>query len=163
MNLLRYLILAYEYQEDIRIEIISYWRLTILAYTIFLFCYDLLLELVYLWVTCFPSNRSTCHVLILTPFIVSCIVTSRTVIFETQALVWSFPRLPMLIPCPGPQFTLCMYTFEHPVWMETQSSPEMIRLNIISHMFSSTSNFYLKIFSCAMLIIHTTVVICFSY
>lgn len=65
----------------------------------------------------------TCHVLILTPFIVLCIMTSRTVMFETQALVLSFPRLPMLIPCPGPQLTLCMYTFEHPVCIETQSSP----------------------------------------
>lgn len=29
----------------------------------------------------------------------------------------------MLIPWPGPQSTLCMLTFEHPVWMEIQSSP----------------------------------------
>ena len=69
----------------------------------------------------------TCHVLILTPFIVLCITTSRTVMFETQALVLSFPRLPMLIPCPGPQLTLCMYTFEHPVCMETQSSPAHVK------------------------------------
>lgn len=104
-------------------------------------------------------NRSTCHVLILTPFIVLCIVISRTVMFETQAFVLSLPRLPMLIPCPGPQFTLCMYTFEHPVWIETQSSPERIRIKIISHLFSSTSNFYLKIFACSMLIIYIVVVV----
>lgn len=68
----------------------------------------------------------TCHVLILTPFIVLCITISLTVMFETQALVLSLPKLPMLIPCPGPQFTLRMYTFEHPVCMETQSSPAPI-------------------------------------
>lgn len=56
-----------------------------------------------------------CHVFILTPVNVSCIAMSRTVTFETQALVLSFPSPPMLMPCPGPQFTLCMYTFEHPV------------------------------------------------
>lgn len=43
--------------------------------------------------------------------------------FETHAFELSRPRLPMLIPCPGPQFTLCMYTFEHPVCIDTQSSP----------------------------------------
>lgn len=65
----------------------------------------------------------TCHVLILTPFIVLCINTSRTVMLETQAFVLSFPRLPMLIPCPGPQLILCIYTFEQPVCIEIQSSP----------------------------------------
>jgi len=50
-------------------------------------------------------------------------LTSLTVMFETQALVLSFPKLPMLIPCPGPQLTLCTYTFEHPVCIEMQSSP----------------------------------------
>lgn len=54
---------------------------------------------------------------------VLCILMSRTVIFETQALVLSFPSPPMLIPCPGPQLTLCMYTFVHPVCIDTQSSP----------------------------------------
>lgn len=68
-------------------------------------------------------NAFTCHVLILTPFIESCMLTSLTVMFETQALVLSFPKLPMLIPCPGPQLTLCTYTFEHPVCIEMQSSP----------------------------------------
>jgi hypothetical protein len=48
---------------------------------------------------------------------------SLTVMFETQALVFPIPSAPMLIPCPGPQLTLCMYTFEHPVCMDTQSSP----------------------------------------
>lgn len=54
---------------------------------------------------------------------VLCILTSRMVIFETQAFVLSLPRLPMLIPCPGPQFTLCTYMLEHPVCIEMQSSP----------------------------------------
>lgn len=65
----------------------------------------------------------TCQVLILTPVKVLVIVTSRTVTFETQALVLAFPSPPILIPCPGPQLTLCMYTFEHPVCIDTQSSP----------------------------------------
>ncbi|GER54820.1 breast cancer associated RING 1 [Striga asiatica] len=43
---------------------------------------------------------------------VLCIMTSRTVMFDTQAFVSSFPSPPMLMPCPGPQLMLCMYTFE---------------------------------------------------
>lgn len=50
----------------------------------------------------------TCHVFILTPVSVLCSVTSRTMIFETQALVLPAPSAPMLIPCPGPQLMLCM-------------------------------------------------------
>lgn len=65
----------------------------------------------------------TCHVLILTPVIVLCILTLRTVILETHAVVPSFPKLPMLIPCPGPQLTSCTNTFVHPVCIDMQSSP----------------------------------------
>lgn len=78
----------------------------------------------------------TCHVLILTPFIVFCITTSLTVMFETQAFVLSFPRLPMLIPCPGPQFMLCTYTLVHPVCMETQSSPVRNQKSLSVSIFS---------------------------
>ncbi|KAL6614857.1 hypothetical protein ACP70R_037127 [Stipagrostis hirtigluma subsp. patula] len=31
----------------------------------------------------------------------------------------------MLIPWPGPQFTLCIFMLLHPVWMEIQSSPAL--------------------------------------
>lgn len=54
---------------------------------------------------------------------VLCMITSRTVMFDTQALVLSLPSPPMLIPCPGPQLILCMYTFVHPVCIDIQSSP----------------------------------------
>ena len=74
---------------------------------------------------------NTCHVFILTPVIVSWNVVSRTVTLETQALVLSFPKLPMLIPWPGPQSTLCTYMLEHPVCMETQSSPAKQKKNHI--------------------------------
>lgn len=65
----------------------------------------------------------TCHVFILTPVMVLRITVLRTVTFETQALVLSFPSPPMLMPCPGPQFMSWIYMFEHPVCMEIQSSP----------------------------------------
>ena len=65
----------------------------------------------------------TCHVFILTPFIVFCSLTSRTVTLDTHAFVSSRPSPPMLIPWPGPQLTLCMYTPELPVCMDIQSSP----------------------------------------
>jgi hypothetical protein len=67
----------------------------------------------------------TCQVLILTPVIVLNILTSLTVMLDTHAFVLYLPRPPMLIPCPGPQFTLCMFTSLHPVCMETQSSPAL--------------------------------------
>ena len=67
----------------------------------------------------------TCQVLILTPVIVLNIFTSLTVMLDTHAFVLYLPRPPMLIPCPGPQFTLCMFTSLHPVCMETQSSPAL--------------------------------------
>lgn len=87
----------------------------------------------------------TCQVLIRTPVIVLCITTSRTVILETQALVLSLPRLPMLIPCPGPQFTLWTYTLEQPVWIEIQSSPEKTEEsinNIKTRFFTSFMMFF---------------------
>ncbi|GMP82760.1 hypothetical protein CsSME_00036932 [Camellia sinensis var. sinensis] len=66
--------------------------------------------------------------------------------FETQALVPSFPSPPMLIPCPGPQFTLCMYTLEHPVCIETQSSPaqsiENLKHEISLHYMVVAHTFY---------------------
>lgn len=83
----------------------------------------------------------TCHVFILTPFIVLCIMMSLTVTFETQALVLSFPSPPMLIPCPGPQFTLCMYMFVHPVCMDTQSSP-VEEIKIIYSLYAWTGLFF---------------------
>lgn len=76
---------------------------------------------------CLIMENHTCHVLILTPFIVFFITTSLTVIFETQAFVLSFPSPPMLIPCPGPQFMLCTYTLVQPVCIDTQSSPVQIK------------------------------------
>lgn len=35
-----------------------------------------------------------------------------------------------LIPCPGPQFIWWMCMLEQPVWIDTQSSPEIGRLDI---------------------------------
>ncbi|KAF6986570.1 hypothetical protein CFC21_004307 [Triticum aestivum] len=67
----------------------------------------------------------TCQVLILTPVIVLNMLTSLTVMLETHALVLYLPRPPMLIPWPGPQFTLCMFTSLQPVCMEMQSSPAL--------------------------------------
>jgi hypothetical protein len=67
--------------------------------------------------------KLTCQVLILTPFMVLNMLTSLTVTFDTHAFVLSRPSPPMLIPWPGPQFTLCIFMLLHPVWMEMQSSP----------------------------------------
>ncbi|GJN18278.1 hypothetical protein PR202_gb05422 [Eleusine coracana subsp. coracana] len=50
---------------------------------------------------------------------------SLTVTFETHAFVLSRPSPPMLIPWPGPQFTLCILMLLHPVWIEMQSSPTL--------------------------------------
>ena len=94
----------------------------------------------------------TCQVFILTPVIVFCIFMSRTVTFDTQALVLSFPSDPMLIPCPGPQLTLWMYTFEHPVCMETQSSPAELNRSYSSCLYIcrlvEVSNFRICVYYC---------------
>jgi len=73
--------------------------------------------------------RLTCQVLILTPFMVRNMLTSLTVTFDTHAFVLSRPSPPMLIPWPGPQFTLCIFMLLHPVWMEIQSSPALNKTN----------------------------------
>ncbi|BAS71687.1 Os01g0296166 [Oryza sativa Japonica Group] len=64
-----------------------------------------------------------CHVLMRTPLSECRITAFRTVTFATHALVPAFPRLPMLMPCPGPQVTFSMWTLSVPAPMETQSSP----------------------------------------
>ncbi|CAL4955540.1 unnamed protein product [Urochloa decumbens] len=56
-------------------------------------------------------------------------LTSLTVTFDTHAFVLSRPSPPMLIPWPGPQFTLCIFMLLHPVWMEIQSSPALNKTN----------------------------------
>jgi hypothetical protein len=71
----------------------------------------------------FLRTQVTCQVLILTPVMVLNILISLTVTFETHAFVLSRPSPPMLIPWPGPQFTLCIFMLLHPVWIEIQSSP----------------------------------------
>ncbi|BAS95500.1 Os05g0578750 [Oryza sativa Japonica Group] len=83
----------------------------------------------------------TCQVLILTPVIVLNMLTSLTVTLDTHAFVLYLPRPPMLIPCPGPQFTLCMFMSLQPVWMETQSSPASQRANITSDTCTSVFSF----------------------
>ena len=63
------------------------------------------------------------HVLILTPFFVLLSVAPVTLIPETGCSLLYFPRLPMLIPWPGPQVTWLAETSWFPSPMEMQSSP----------------------------------------
>ncbi|KAH0433655.1 hypothetical protein IEQ34_026981 [Dendrobium chrysotoxum] len=67
------------------------------------------------------------HVLILTPFVVPVSVQFRTLIAFTPLSSLYFPKLPTLMPWPGPHLTLLTVMFELPGPMETQSSPEEIR------------------------------------
>lgn len=63
------------------------------------------------------------HDLILTPFVVLLKMESRTVISITSDSFEYRPRLPMLIPWPGPHWTLVMLMALLPGPMEMQSSP----------------------------------------
>ena len=63
------------------------------------------------------------HVLILTPLSVLLSVAPVTLIPETGSSFWYFPRLPTLIPWPGPQVTWLTVTSWAPAPTEMQSSP----------------------------------------
>lgn len=63
------------------------------------------------------------HDLILTPLVVPVNVESLTVIPVTSSSFGYRPRLPMLIPWPGPQWTLVMLMSLLPGPKEMQSSP----------------------------------------
>ncbi|BAT13439.1 Os11g0249700 [Oryza sativa Japonica Group] len=63
------------------------------------------------------------HVLIRRPFCVPASDADSTVTFRTSPSPARPPRLPMLIPCPGPHRMLRMATPEVPGPTETQSSP----------------------------------------
>ena len=63
------------------------------------------------------------HVLILTPLSVLLSVAPVTLIPKTGCSFLFFPRLPMLIPWPGPQVTWLAETSWFPSLMEMQSSP----------------------------------------
>ena len=73
------------------------------------------------------------QVLILTPFVVPVMVQSLTKIPDTGSSAFHFPRLPTLMPWPGPQVTPWMITFLLPSPRETQSSPVlMFELRILT-------------------------------
>nr|POF20407.1 hypothetical protein CFP56_62338 [Quercus suber] len=63
------------------------------------------------------------NVLILTPLSVLLSVAPVTLIPEIGYSFWYFPRLPMLIPWPGPQVTSLAVKSWVPSQMEMQSSP----------------------------------------
>ena len=70
-----------------------------------------------------PAEGEAGHVLILTPFIVLVKVQSRTLMRATGCSLKYLPRLPMLIPWPGPHLTLWIVTSLLPSPREIQSSP----------------------------------------
>lgn len=63
------------------------------------------------------------NVLILNPFWVLVRVQLVTVMERTSFSAAYFPKLPMLIPWPGPQVTPVMFIFVAPSPIEMQSSP----------------------------------------
>lgn len=71
------------------------------------------------------------HVLILTPFCVFVSVQSTTLTPTTGSSFEYLPRLPTLIPWPGPQVTLWTRISRVPSPMETQSSPVAIFVSIM--------------------------------
>ena len=71
------------------------------------------------------------HVLILTPFVVSVRVQPITLIPDTGSSFVYFPRLPMLMPWPGPQVTLLIVTSWLPSPMEIQSSPVAMFVSVM--------------------------------
>ncbi|GER48275.1 mitochondrial transcription factor 1 [Striga asiatica] len=71
------------------------------------------------------------HVLILTPFSVPSKVQFFKVTSATFPSPSYFPRLPMLIPCPGPHHTPVTFTPVHPSPIDTQSSPVPIIESVI--------------------------------
>lgn len=66
------------------------------------------------------------HVLIRTPLCVLRNVQFVTETWETGFSPFRFPKLPILIPCPGPQITLWILTLRLPCPMEMQSSPVLM-------------------------------------
>ena len=62
------------------------------------------------------------HVLILTPLSVLLSVAPVILILKIGCSFWYFPRLPMLIPWPGPQVTWLAVKSWVPSLMEMQSS-----------------------------------------
>jgi hypothetical protein len=81
-----------------------------------------------------PGEESG-HVLTLTPVIVFVRVQPITLTPETGCSFWYLPRLPMLIPWPGPQFTPWISISRLPSPSEIQSSPveifELITLILV--------------------------------
>jgi hypothetical protein len=75
------------------------------------------------------------HVLILTPVVVFLRVQPITLTPNTGCSLWYLPRLPMLIPWPGPQITPLISISRLPSPMEIQSSPveifELITLILV--------------------------------
>ena len=63
------------------------------------------------------------HVLILTPLVVLKRVQFCTKMSDTLLSVLYLPKLPTLMPCPGPQVILVTVTFSQLWPIETQSSP----------------------------------------
>ncbi|KAM2039230.1 hypothetical protein ACFX1T_012694 [Malus domestica] len=70
-----------------------------------------------------PSEGEADHVLILTPLDVLVKVRFVTLFPTTGSSFEYLPRLPMLMPWPGPQVTLVMVLSLFPLPIETQSSP----------------------------------------
>lgn len=66
------------------------------------------------------------HVLTRTPFIVLVNVQFLTKTPCTGDSFWYFPRLPTLMPCPGPHVTLRTVTCSLPSPRDTQSSPVLM-------------------------------------
>jgi hypothetical protein len=71
------------------------------------------------------------HVLILTPFNVSVRVQPITLIPDTGSSFGYFPRLPMLMPWPGPQVTFVIVTSLLPSPREIQSSPVAMFVSVM--------------------------------
>ncbi|BAS73235.1 Os01g0623750, partial [Oryza sativa Japonica Group] len=70
-----------------------------------------------------PERAARPHVLIRSPFSVPTNAAPLTVTFSTPPSSLSFPRLPMLMPWPGPQLTCSTRRLEVPGPTEMQSSP----------------------------------------
>jgi len=71
------------------------------------------------------------HVLILTPFSVFVRMQFLTVTPITGCSSWYLPRLPILMPWPGPQVTFSTFICWQPSPRETQSSPVLMVAPVI--------------------------------
>jgi len=82
-----------------------------------------------------PLAAEAGHVLILTPLVVLIIVQFFTITPSTGSSLVYLPRLPMLMPCPGPHVTLVMLICLLPSPREMQSSPVAIFDIVIAILF----------------------------